>query len=413
MIINDLSISLMMLVGIRFLAAVLFLILFIKRRKVSYFLLLMGWIVYLIGPVPDLLTFTYPKETLLPVFPFTAAFATILIMFGILMYIRKVDTTAVIATAVLLGAVLSILFYFFPPLGAVSATLVQGAFLLYILLMVVFHRKLFKESQSGVSFLMLCLTLLLGLVHAIGFNFIYQNSLLSLRFLFTGLINLSILIFLIYFDWEQIQKSLNKSLNEKELLLQEVHHRVKNNLAIISSILRLQQYKNKDPEKNELLFSVENRINTMALVHEQLYESKDFKHIDISVFISDLIHNISACYSMDNNKIMITKEIEPVTFTFDKLIPLGMIINEILTNTFKYAFSNTDSPEITISLNSISGGKYMLIIKDNGKGFSEEILKDGEKSTGFTIIDALSQQLNAKLSVKTEHGTEFKIKIPG
>ena len=168
---------------------------------------------------------------------------------------------------------------FFPENTGILTILTQVIFLIGMLVFAVFNYRKVVSGRSSTSFFWFCATLFFGIVHAAGFYLFFKSAPYSIRFVFTFLINLSLLEFLIYLDLEQAQKAIHDSLKEKEILLQEVHHRVKNNLTIISSLLQLQSGKIEHEESIKLVKEIENRINAMALVHEQLYNSKNFNEI--------------------------------------------------------------------------------------------------------------------------------------
>jgi two-component sensor histidine kinase len=149
----------------------------------------------------------------------------------------------------------------------------------------------------------------------------------------------------------------------------------------------------------------------MALVHDQLYTSKDLKYIDIPDFIQQLTDEIQINMYNEVKPVRIVLDTIPVRFNFNLLIPLGMLINEIVSNSFKHAFKDVDEPEINIRLYMENENCYALSIRDNGIGVPEHVFQNAE-TTGFIIIDALIHQIDADLLINIEKGTEFKLLLP-
>ncbi|MCK5200402.1 MAG: cache domain-containing protein [Spirochaetales bacterium] len=213
-------------------------------------------------------------------------------------------------------------------------------------------------------------------------------------------------------DRKLIEDRLQKSLEEKKILLKEVHHRVKNNMAIISSFLSLQSMKSKDEYVRSLLLSSENRVQSMALIHENLYKSESLKDINVKIYIYELLMTLLDSYGYGADDISTKTEITQCELELDILIPLGMLINEIISNALKHAFYNVDSPELSISLIKGKVNEIILTINDNGIGLPEESEINHNDSIGFMLIDGLAQQINSKMEIRRENGTEFKITIP-
>jgi two-component sensor histidine kinase/multisubunit Na+/H+ antiporter MnhB subunit len=192
--------------------------------------------------------------------------------------------------------------------------------------------------------------------------------------------------------------SLNEALVQKELLLSEIHHRVKNNLQIVSSFISLANIKNNTTNNQEEIFiSLQNRISSISLLHEYLYKNHDLSKINIDEYIHSLVEQVLQVYSADN--IICKYEIQNIKLDFDQIIILGVIINEIVTNSIKHAFKNTKNPTIKIKVLKIDN-KHIFEISDNGCGFSNSILN---KSMGLRLINRLiSKQLNAKLKFQSD-----------
>jgi len=204
---------------------------------------------------------------------------------------------------------------------------------------------------------------------------------------------------------------LAKSLEEKQILLKEVHHRVKNNMAIISSFISLQSMNVEDEEVHLLLQSTENRVRSMALIHEYLYKSENLKDIDVSKYIEELIKILLESYEYGVHDIKTTIKIDEFELELDLLIPLGMIINEIISNALKHAFVGIDLPELFISLTGSTGSEVVLTLRDNGVGLPDESEINENDSIGFLLINSLVAQIYGKLEIKRENGTEYKITV--
>jgi two-component sensor histidine kinase len=206
-------------------------------------------------------------------------------------------------------------------------------------------------------------------------------------------------------ELEKNQKELEKLLNEKNTLLSETHHRVKNNLAVISGLFDLQLMYDKDPRLKELLTNSKNRIKSMSLIHESLYHQSNVSKINLRTYIKDLVNEIAKTQS---SKALVNFhfDLEEVHLDLSQSIPCGLIINEVIGNCYKHAFKNLASPAISITLKK--NEKITLTLKDNGSGIdlanSEDI-----NSLGMTLIDAFTRQLEGEFSYRTEDGTEFSL----
>lgn len=214
-------------------------------------------------------------------------------------------------------------------------------------------------------------------------------------------------------DIEELKVAENKlkaSLEEKEVLLKEIHHRVKNNLQIISSLFNLQALQIDDPRLIMILKESQNRILSLSLIHEKLYHSDNFSKIDFSDYINNLIQYLFNSYHLDSRKIKTKVDIEPVFFPIDTMIPCGLILNELITNSLKYAFPNNRNGEIEIKLFSNEINEFTLIVRDNGIGFVDLEFSQNN-GLGMELIKGLTRQINGKIFHQTrrQRGTEFKI----
>ncbi len=209
---------------------------------------------------------------------------------------------------------------------------------------------------------------------------------------------------------KEAQKTINQSLVEKEVLLAEIQHRVKNNLAIIASLIRLQADKATDKQSIELFEDTKNRVISMSMVHDKLYNTKDLSHIDLSLYLSDLVSELVKSFSSLGSEIKVEKNLSSVLIELTRAVPVGLIVNEALTNSLKHAFNETiKNPTLTIGLKK-ENKSIFLTISDNGVGFNYPV----EKKTvlGLSLINSLAQQIDAKTNFQTQNGTVIQLEIP-
>ncbi|MCB0729465.1 MAG: HAMP domain-containing protein [Ignavibacteriae bacterium] len=207
------------------------------------------------------------------------------------------------------------------------------------------------------------------------------------------------------------EELLQSSLHEKEILLKEIHHRVKNNLQIISSLLYLQSKKVESEELSNILMDSQTRVKSMSLVHEKLYQSKTLSHIDFKEYIENLTSYIFNYYQ-HNKKIKLEIISDPIKMNIDTAVPCGLLINELVSNGLKYAFPenyNCDQPHIKIAVNQKEELKYSLVISDNGVGLPEDFNIKTSKSLGLKLVNSLVAQIEGDIKVNSEKGTMYKI----
>ena len=205
---------------------------------------------------------------------------------------------------------------------------------------------------------------------------------------------------------------MEESLKEKEILLKEIHHRVKNNLQVISSLLNLQLDRIKYSEDREIFIESINRINSIAMVHEKLYSSSSLNRIDMNSYFTDLFYSIQNTFDSGEN-VKFVSNIDDLSLSIGQAVPLGLICNEVFTNSFKYAFKGVKKPLIKISMKRETDSMIVLKIEDNGIGFnvSEEFEESG--TLGLTLIKALTEQLYGTSTVTgKEQGVLFTIRFP-
>ncbi|PKL66442.1 MAG: hypothetical protein CVV28_10590 [Methanobacteriales archaeon HGW-Methanobacteriales-1] len=211
-------------------------------------------------------------------------------------------------------------------------------------------------------------------------------------------------------DQKESENFLKASLEEKEILLREIHHRVKNNLQIISSLLNLQKRYVDDKEALNLFQESQNRVKSMSMIHESLYQATDLGHIDFSVYISKLSMELMSSYGVNTNQISLEREVEEVILDINTAIPCGLIINELMTNCIKYAFPEGRKGKITIKFFS-EDDQYVLEVSDNGIGLPDDIDFKKMKSLGIRLVNSLVGQLEGTIELDASSGTKFIIKF--
>lgn len=203
-------------------------------------------------------------------------------------------------------------------------------------------------------------------------------------------------------------EKLEKTLEEREMLLKEIHHRVKNNLMIISSLLNIQSRYIKDKASKDIFKESQNRARSMAIIHERLYQTTNLKRIDFGDYIRQLSKELFHTYAGDFNLIELKINVEDVFLDINTAIPLGLIVNELITNSLKHAFPGGMTGEINIDFH-ILDDCYELTVKDNGIGFPYDLDFRTTSSLGLQLINSLTSQINGEIELKRSHGTEFKI----
>ncbi len=207
------------------------------------------------------------------------------------------------------------------------------------------------------------------------------------------------------------QEELNASLREKEVLLAELHHRVKNNLAIISGLLNMQEDATTNEEAKQIIYDTKTRITSMALVHKMLYKESNLKSINFTNYANELIDGLLNSYHLEKN-VVFEKECEVVILPINKSIPLGLILNEAVTNCIKYVFKNATSASkgrLNLTIRQVNN-LVTIIIKDNGKGFPIDYNKDQEHpSLGIFLIKTLGEQIDASVTFNNEEGAKIQL----
>ncbi len=204
------------------------------------------------------------------------------------------------------------------------------------------------------------------------------------------------------------EEAIKSALQEKELLLAEIHHRVKNNLAVIASLFNLQISTIVNGEAKAILTDSKNRVKSMALIHDSLYRSEKLSEIDFAKYTKELINEIHYSYPVLANSVKINRSISNITLNVNNAIPCGLILNELLTNCFKHAFIGREKGNIDIHF-SEENDIVKLKVKDDGVGLKENYNKSD--SLGMVVINSLCDQLDAKCTFQVENGTSFEMKF--
>lgn len=208
---------------------------------------------------------------------------------------------------------------------------------------------------------------------------------------------------------QKAKRELEIALEEKNILLQEVNHRVKNNLSIVASLMNLQSEKSNDDFHKQLFIECRNRLDSIAAVHELIYKAKSYSHINFKEYLNEIITHISDSYSSINH-ITIAKGITDVEIDISIAIPLALIVNELITNAYKHAFTNKQEGIIEVSLLE-NNKQVFLTIKDNGQGFDKKVIP--KNSIGMDILGGLIDQINGTCNLTSdEKGTQYKISFP-
>jgi len=207
---------------------------------------------------------------------------------------------------------------------------------------------------------------------------------------------------------KKTEKMLEKSLHEKEILLKEIHHRVKNNLMIISSLLNLQSRYIKDEASKDIFKESQNRARSMALIHERLYQATDLKRIDFGDYIRTLSNELFRIYAGGFGLIELKINVEDIFLDINTAIPLGLIVNELITNSLTHAFPEGKRGKINVNFHP-KDDHYEFTVNDNGIGFPKDIDFQNTDSLGLQIINSLTDQIDGKIKLDRTTGTEFKI----
>jgi len=239
-----------------------------------------------------------------------------------------------------------------------------------------------------------------------------QNSTQTLISIISGLLLVLLLVLYVTFQNNKKKNMLLENQNEeKEFLLKEIHHRVKNNLGIVSSLLDLQADKIQDPNIVSAIEESRNRVYSMSMIHQKLYQGKNLSSISMKEYLVDLSKHILDSFG-EEGRIKFSYDLEDMELDVDSAIPVGLIVNELLTNSFKHAFPNHRKGNINVTCKHISEERILLEVADNGIGIEESEKKDS-KGSGFgtQLIDLLIQQLDGSIMTINGNGTRIRMKF--
>ena len=210
-------------------------------------------------------------------------------------------------------------------------------------------------------------------------------------------------------ELKNVENSLKYSLKEKEVLLREIHHRVKNNLQIISSLLSLQRLQVEDPQTADILWECQGRVRAMAMIHENIYQSQDIGRINFKNYVEMLLYDIFNLYRVNKKSVILEMRIEGVKMGIETAMPCGLVINELATNSIKHAFPQGNGI-IKIELKT-DDDAHILIIEDDGIGLPENLDPQKSKKLGLMVVNTLVNQLNGEMEIDRTNGTKFIIKF--
>jgi two-component sensor histidine kinase len=227
--------------------------------------------------------------------------------------------------------------------------------------------------------------------------------------------NISLLGFLfaviIGFLFYRLFKARKKADEEKEALLKEIHHRVKNNLQIISSLLSIQTDNLEDTKVIDAVQESQSRVKAMALIHQLLYQDKDLAHINFGTYLPQLVNALSSIFKKEGLKVIQDIDVKDMAFDIDTAIPLGLIVNELVANAFKYAYNGDAEGKLTIMIDTIKNKEYLLTVADNGPGLPENTNIQELSSMGLRLVTILTNQLDGTFSYTYNKGSVFTVKF--
>ena len=210
----------------------------------------------------------------------------------------------------------------------------------------------------------------------------------------------------------EAEQRVKTSLQEKEVLLREIHHRVKNNLQVISSLLTLEAHHHRGASGVQLFADTQSRIQAMALVHDKLYQSDNLAMIDLGTYIRDLAAGLQAVNASDHRDVRVVIESDAIGLTVDTAMSCGLVLNELLTNAFKYAFPAARSGEIRVEAHRLEGGQVGILVGDDGVGLPPEIGLGSRGTLGLQLVRAITNQLRGEVAIERDPGTRFRIRFP-
>jgi two-component sensor histidine kinase len=214
-------------------------------------------------------------------------------------------------------------------------------------------------------------------------------------------------------DRKQAEVQLHASIREKDILLKEVHHRVKNNMQVIIGILDLQVRSSGNPELTGMLNESQSRIRSMALVHEKLYGAKDFARIDLAGYLKTLSQDLFQSHKINPGRIDLIIQTDGVHVDINKAIPCGLILNELISNALKHAFPEDRQGELQIIIREEQNTEIEIVVRDNGLSLPDNVDIHKPRTVGLHLVNGLvKNQLDGQMEVRRDNGTEFRIKFP-
>jgi two-component sensor histidine kinase len=211
---------------------------------------------------------------------------------------------------------------------------------------------------------------------------------------------------------KEADRILRTSLREKESLLQEVHHRVKNNLQVISSLINMQLRRMQEAAGREALEECQHRVQAIALVHEKLYQSENMTNVPLPEYVRSLARDIVQAASVAATLVSCEVTVENIALPIDKAVPCGLILNELITNALRHAFPNGRQGSIHIRCERVDAGHLRFEVADDGVGLPPDLDVNRCQSMGLQLVNALAAQLDAQLEVNTHGGASFKVTLP-
>jgi len=205
---------------------------------------------------------------------------------------------------------------------------------------------------------------------------------------------------------------LERRVHEKDILLGEIHHRVKNSLQVVSSLLSLEAARIVDPSVIEMLQSTQNRVRSMALIHQTLYQSNDFAHVDFDAFLRSFVPTLIQSYSLHPERIVLSFHVAEVRLPIDAAVPCGLIVNELTSNALKHAFPDGRSGEISVDFEHDQGTHAILSVTDDGIGIPEDFDFDSSSTLGVQLVHVLAGQLCGSVTVQRAGPTRFVVRFP-
>ncbi len=306
----------------------------------------------------------------------------------------------------------------------------SGIYLFYFPLVIgySFFLGVNKKRELYLYFLLTAILLFLTLFYSDSFKFFNPVIDTNARFQFIIFAILAFLCLIIemWLFMKSIENSKNQLLEyikklqdaegkhlqdikDKEVLLAEVYHRVKNNLAVVSSLINLQINTLEEESAKSALTDCKSRVNSMAMIHQKFYEGKEYSNINFKNYIEDLIKELKSVYNPKNKKIDVFSHLDSnLNFNLSTAIPCGILLNELISNSFKHAFTFQENGIIEIKLES-QNDLFLLEVKDNGQGFDYQKAAEKSSSLGIILIQALSEQLNGNFQFFTHNGTTFRL----